>query len=65
MPPGLELLDWSGELRDFADIAGLIANLDLVITAETAAAHLAGTMEKKVYLLLPYVADRRWLGSHG
>ena len=61
VPPGLELLDWSGELRDFADIAGLIANLDLVISAETAAAHLAGAMGKKVYLLLPYVADWRWL----
>jgi tetratricopeptide (TPR) repeat protein len=60
-PPGMELLDCSGDLHDFADAAGLIANLDLVISADSAAAHLAGAMGKKVYLLLPHVADWRWL----
>ena len=61
MPPDVELLDWSPELRDFAETAGLIANLDVVISVDTAVAHLAGAMGKKVYLLLPYVADWRWL----
>ncbi|HTV49458.1 MAG TPA: tetratricopeptide repeat protein, partial [Phycisphaerae bacterium] len=36
-PAGMELIDWTAELKDFADTAALIANLDLVITIDTAA----------------------------
>jgi tetratricopeptide (TPR) repeat protein len=49
------------ELTDFADAAALIENLDLVITVDTAIAHLAGALGKPVWILLPYVADWRWL----
>ena len=55
------LLDLSGELRDFHTTAALIANLDLVITIDTAVAHLAGTLGKPTWLLLPHVPDWRWL----
>ena len=41
-PAGMKLIDYTDELSDFADTAGLIANLDLVIAAESAVAHLAG-----------------------
>jgi hypothetical protein len=60
-PMGMELIDWTTELKDFADTAALIANLDLIITVDTAVAHLAGTMGKPVWTMLPFVPDWRWL----
>jgi tetratricopeptide (TPR) repeat protein len=59
--PKLPLIDWTGELRDFADTAALIANLDLVISVDTAVAHLAGAMGKRVWLLNRFDSDWRWL----
>jgi tetratricopeptide (TPR) repeat protein len=56
-----EMADWTAELNDFADTAGLIANLDLVICADTAVAHLAGAMGKRVWVLIPYLPDWRWM----
>jgi tetratricopeptide (TPR) repeat protein len=49
-----------GPLADFAETAGLIANLDIVITIDSAVAHLAGAMGKPVWLLAPHVAEWRW-----
>jgi hypothetical protein len=55
------LSDFTGELNDFADTAALISHLDLVISVDTAVAHLAGALGKPVWLLARYDADWRWL----
>lgn len=55
------VLDVSGLLESFADTAALIANLDLVVSVDTAVAHLAGALGATVWLLLPQPADWRWL----
>ncbi len=48
-------------LRDFADSAALVSLMDLVITVDTAVAHLAGAMGWPVWVLLPTVPDWRWM----
>lgn len=55
-----QLTDLSPSIEDFADTAAHIAALDLVITVDTAVAHLAGSMNKPVWLLLDYAPDWRW-----
>ena len=54
------VIDISQELVDFSETAGLIANIDLVITIDSAVAHLAGAMGRKTWLLLPFAPDWRW-----
>ena len=49
------------ELVDFAETAAAISALDLVITVDTAVAHLAGSLGKPVWVLLHYASDWRWL----
>jgi hypothetical protein len=48
-------------LEDFSDTAALVECMDLIITVDTAVAHLAGAMGKPVWILLPYNPDWRWM----
>jgi tetratricopeptide (TPR) repeat protein len=62
---GDRLTDWTGEMdppgEAFCDTAALIAGLDLVVTVDTAVAHLAGALGRPVWLLLGSAPDFRWL----
>jgi hypothetical protein len=49
------------ELRDFDDTAAVLGLCDLVITVDTAVAHLAGALGRPTWILLPFAPDWRWL----
>jgi tetratricopeptide (TPR) repeat protein len=54
------IINMADNIRDFADTAAIINNLDLVITIDTSIAHLAGALGKPVWTLLPFSPDWRW-----
>ncbi|OIQ87683.1 TPR repeat-containing protein YrrB [mine drainage metagenome] len=58
------LFDAMAEVGDFADTAALVANLDLVITADTSMAHVAGALGKPVWVLSRFDGCWRW-GEQG
>jgi ADP-heptose:LPS heptosyltransferase len=55
------ITDLASEIGDFDATAGLVAELDLVISVDTSMAHLAGALGRRVWVLLPYCPDWRWL----
>ena len=56
-----QLTDLGGQIKDFGDTAAILAGLDLLITIDTAIAHLAGALGLPVWVLLKYSPDWRWL----
>jgi tetratricopeptide (TPR) repeat protein len=56
-----QLIDWTDELGDFAETAALVDNLDLVISVDTSTAHLAGAMNKPVWILNRLDTCWRWM----
>ncbi len=63
MPDAFRLIDPMAAVQDFADTAALIANLDLVISVDTAVAHLAGALGKPVWMLNRFDSCWRWPAS--
>lgn len=61
---GILMFDTTSMLNDFADTAALIQNLDLIVSADTAVAHLAGALGKPVWFLSRYEGEWRWLPPH-
>lgn len=55
-----KLIDFTSQIRNFADTAALIEQLDLVISIDTSVAHLSGAIGKPTWVMIPFSADWRW-----
>ena len=60
LPGDLPVHDAGAKLRDFADTAALIEQMDLVVCVDTSVAHLVGALGRPLWLLLPFRTDWRW-----
>ena len=58
---GLDLIDLAPQLSDFAETGAAMMNMDVVITVDTAVAHLAGALGLHVWTMIPYSPDWRWM----
>lgn len=56
----MDVIDLSKYITDWNDTAHIVNQLDLIVSVDTGVAHLAGAMDKVVYLALPYINDWRW-----
>lgn len=61
LPAGIPMSDIGSLVRDFADTAVVMRQLDLIISVDTATLHLAGALARPAWALLPYAPDWRWL----
>lgn len=61
VPAGVTISDLGDRLGDFRQTAAIMQNLDLVITCDSAPAHLAGALGVPVWVALAQLADWRWL----
>ena len=61
IPDDVKWIDWTEELTDFADTAGLVSNLDLVISIDSSMVHLAGGLKRPVWMLNRFNSEWRWM----
>jgi hypothetical protein len=55
------LINLGPEIHDYGDTMAILECLELLVTVDTSAGHLAGAMGKPVFIMLPYAPDWRWL----
>jgi tetratricopeptide (TPR) repeat protein len=63
IPDHIDWIDWTEELNDFGDTAALIENLDLIISIDSSMVHLAGALNKPVWMMNRFDCEWRWLES--
>jgi tetratricopeptide (TPR) repeat protein len=61
IPIGMDIKKLGSQIEDFSDSAAILSQLDLLITVDSAPAHLAGALGCPVWVLLPSNPDFRWL----
>jgi ADP-heptose:LPS heptosyltransferase len=61
IPDSSDMPDLAQLCDDFADLAAAITLLDLILTVDTAAAHLAGAVGKPVWTMLAHPPEWRWM----
>lgn len=60
-PPGMALLSLSEEIADFEDTAAILSLIDVLVSVDSSPVHLAGALGRPAWVMLPFVADWRWL----
>jgi hypothetical protein len=61
LPSDIHVKDLEPQLGDFGDVAVIVDQLDLVISVDSPAAHIAGALGKEAWTLLSHAADWRWM----
>lgn len=56
-----KIMNLAPYIKDFSDTAAVLSKLDLLITVDTAIAHLGGALATPTWILLPFASDFRWL----
>lgn len=63
IPEAIDWIDWTEEFIDFADTAALLQNLDLIISIDSSMVHLAGALNKPVWMMNRFDCEWRWFES--
>ena len=56
-----QIMTFEKEIEDFLDTAALCLQMDVIVSVDTSVAHLAGTLNKSTWILIPSLPDWRWL----